>query len=188
MTALFYIAAIIALVSTIRVVTGKHAVHALLYLIVSLLAVAVIFFMLGAPFAAALEVIIYAGAIMVLFIFVMMMLNLGARAAEQEKRWLLPGIFVGPSLLSLILAVCFVYLLAHGESHPSGFTEVGPQDVGSAMFSKYLLGVELVAMLLLAALVGAFHLARSHKDESSPPVAGTRAKQQPGVRPEEEVK
>ena len=63
----------------------QNAVHALLYLIVSLLAVAVVFLALGAPFVAALEVIIYAGAIMVLFVFVMMMLNLGPRTVEQER-------------------------------------------------------------------------------------------------------
>ena len=65
--------------------------HALLYLVVSLLSVALIFFMLGAPFAAALEVIVYAGAIMVLFVFVVMMLNLGPQTAAQERQWLDPG-------------------------------------------------------------------------------------------------
>ena len=70
-------AATIALVSTILALTRANAAHALIYLILSLLAVAVIFYLIGAPFAAALEVVIYAGAIMVLFIFVIMMLNLG---------------------------------------------------------------------------------------------------------------
>ena len=74
----FYIAAIVAIVSTVLTITRLNAVHALLYLIVSLLAVAVVFYALGAPFVAALEVIIYAGAIMVLFVFVVMMLNLGS--------------------------------------------------------------------------------------------------------------
>ena len=67
-------------------ITRLNAVHALLYLVVSLLAVAMVFFILGAPFVAALEVIIYAGAIMVLFIFVMMMLNIGDRATELNGR------------------------------------------------------------------------------------------------------
>ena len=71
----FYVAAAIAIVSTVLMITRLNAVHALLYLVVSLLAVATVFFILGAPFVAALEVIIYAGAIMVLFIFVMMMLK-----------------------------------------------------------------------------------------------------------------
>ena len=77
MTFLFYLAAAIAVLSTVMVITRLNAVHALLYFIVSLFAVALIFFLLGAPFVAALEVIIYAGAIMVLFVFVVMLLNLG---------------------------------------------------------------------------------------------------------------
>ena len=75
MEATFYLSAAVAVAATLMVVTRASAVHALLYLIVSLLAVAVVFFVLGAPFVAALEVIIYAGAVMVLFVFVIMMLN-----------------------------------------------------------------------------------------------------------------
>ena len=82
MEAAFYVAAAVAIVSTVLAITRLVAVHALLYLIVSLLAVAVVFYTMGAPLVAALEVIIYAGAIMVLFVFVVMMLNLGAQARE----------------------------------------------------------------------------------------------------------
>src|SRR5512145_606118 len=99
MNLLFYISAIVAVVSTFLVITRKSAVHALLYLIVSLLAVSLVFFSLGAPFVAALEVIIYAGAIMVLFIFVIMMLNLDRETAHQETLWLSPGIWRGPAVL-----------------------------------------------------------------------------------------
>ena len=77
MIALFYIAAFIAVIATVAVILQTNIVHGLLYLILSLLAVAVIFYVLGAPFAAVLEAIVYAGAIMVLFLFVIMMLNLG---------------------------------------------------------------------------------------------------------------
>ena len=86
----FYVAAAVAVLSTFLVVTGKNPVHALLYLVVSLFAVAMIFFTLGAPFAGALEIIVYAGAIMVLFVFVVMMLNLGEAVVRQEKLWLTP--------------------------------------------------------------------------------------------------
>ena len=96
------------------VITQRHAVHALLYLIVSLLAMALIFFALGAPFVAALEVIIYAGAIMVLFVFVIMMLNLGRQAAEQERQWLAPAAWIGPGILAAILLAEVVYVLARG--------------------------------------------------------------------------
>jgi NADH-quinone oxidoreductase subunit J len=81
----FYLAAAIAIYATVRVITNTNPVHALLSLIVSLLAVAMIFFMLGAPFAGALEVIVYAGAIMVLFVFVVMMLNMGSHGYCPRK-------------------------------------------------------------------------------------------------------
>lgn len=84
----FYTAAAVAILATLGVITGKNPVHALLCLVVSLLAVAMIFFALGAPFAAMLEMIVYAGAILVLFVFVVMMLNLGEETIRQEKQWL----------------------------------------------------------------------------------------------------
>ena len=96
---LFYIAATVALVATILAMTRANAIHALIYLIVSLLAVAVIFYLIGAPFAAALEIVIYAGAIMVLFVFVIMMLNLGEKGDAREKQWLSPAVWAGPALL-----------------------------------------------------------------------------------------
>jgi NADH-quinone oxidoreductase subunit J len=160
MAVIFYISAAVAIISTILVITRLNAMHALLYLVVSLLAVAIVFYTLGAPFIAALEVIIYAGAIMVLFVFVMMMLNLGAKAAEQEEQWLKPGMYIVPAILALILGAEFVYMLALGLPNPVGMAQVGPREVGLSLFSEYLLGVELAAMLLLAGLVGAFHLGR----------------------------
>ena len=91
-------------------------IHALLYLVVSFLAVSMIFLSLGAPFVAVLEVIVYAGAIIVLFIFVVMMLNLGQDTAAQEKQWLQPKIWIGPSLLALALLVEMIVLLTKGTS------------------------------------------------------------------------
>ena len=103
MVLLFYIAAAIAVLATGLALSRFHAVHALLYLIVSLLAIAVIFYVLGAPFIAALEVIIYAGAIMVLFIFVVMMLNLDSQSIALEREWLRGGMWAGPVLLAAVL-------------------------------------------------------------------------------------
>jgi NADH-quinone oxidoreductase subunit J len=163
MNFLFYISAAVAVISTFMVITRIRAVHALLYLIVSLLAVALIFFALGAPFVAALEVIIYAGAIMVLFVFVIMMLNLGAQAAVQESQWLQPGIWTGPALLCLILAFELVYLFIAERERLSPVAIVTPKQVGIALFGPYVIGVELASMLLLAGLIGAYHLGRPHK-------------------------
>lgn len=163
MDLLFYLSAVIAIISTLLVVTRTNAVHALLYLIVSLLAVAMIFFALGAPFVAALEVIIYAGAIMVLFIFVIMMLNLGGAHAREEARLLTPGIWKGPAILCLVLAAELFYMFTMDHSMISAIAEITPKQVGVALLGPYVLGVELASMLLLAGLVGAYHLGRPHK-------------------------
>ena len=159
---LFYIASAVAIAATIMVVTGLNATHALIYLIVSLLAVAVVLFVLGAPFAAALEVVVYAGAIMVLFLFVAMMLQVGEAVLPRERAWLRPRTWLGPAVLAFILFAEVVYVLADGQRPTSG-AAVGPVDVGVALFGRYLLAVELAAFLLLAALVAAYHLGRSYR-------------------------
>jgi NADH-quinone oxidoreductase subunit J len=157
MNVVFYISAGIAVVSTLMVITRLNAVHALIYLIISLLAVAVVFYTLGAPFAAALEIIIYAGAIMVLFVFVVMMLNLGPATLEQERSWLRPKMWFGPSVLAAVLLAELIYMI--GRVQPSaGGKVVGTKQLGLTLFGPYLLGVELASMLLLAGLVGAYHL------------------------------
>lgn len=166
MSIAFLLTSAVAVVSTALVIFSRNAVHALLYLIVSLLAVAVIFYLYGAPFAAALEVIVYAGAIMVLMVFVIMMLNQGDAAVEQEKKWLQPKGWIGPALLTAILLVQLVLLLFSDQgSGTATIHPIGPKEVGMALFSHYILAVELASMLLLAGLVGAFHLARQKPAE-----------------------
>ncbi len=160
MTAVFYIAAAIAILSTAMVITRLNVAHALLYLIDSLFAVAVIFYILGASFAAALEVIIYAGAIMVLFLFVIMILNIDLRQIRRESEWLKPQTWVGPSLLTLILMAEIIYILAARGTNFYTAGHVGPKEVGISLLGPYLLGVELASFLLLAGLVGAYHLGR----------------------------
>lgn len=160
MTLAFYIVATIATLATFRVITSTNAIHALLYLVVSLLSAAVIFFLLGAPFAAALEVIVYAGAIMVLFVFVIMMLNLGPQSSEQERRWLSPALWTGPGILSTLLFLILLQTLLGGSNSLVSAELVDPKELGLALFGPYLLGVELAALMLLAGLVGAYHLGR----------------------------
>ncbi|HKN85958.1 MAG TPA: NADH-quinone oxidoreductase subunit J [Nitrospiraceae bacterium] len=157
----FYLTAAVAVLATLRVITHTQGVHALLYLTVSFLAIALIFFMLGAPFIGALEVIIYAGAIMVLFVFVIMMLNLGPQSVEQERRWLQTELWMGPAILSLILLSELIYLLTiSGESAPIMMTPINPKQVGISLYGPYLIGVELASLLLLPGLIGAYHLGR----------------------------
>ncbi|MDA8387831.1 MAG: NADH-quinone oxidoreductase subunit J [Nitrospiraceae bacterium] len=173
----FYIAAAVAIVSTAMVIVQMNIVHALLYLILSLLSVAVIFFVVGAPFVAALEVIIYAGAIMILFVFVIMMLNLGTQSYRTEKGWMRVWTWVGPVLLASVLLADVVYMLVSPARLPGGgrlppaFVRpyammVGPRAVGVTLFGPYLIGVELASILLLSGLIGALHLGRAVRPES----------------------
>jgi NADH-quinone oxidoreductase subunit J len=160
MEAAFYIAGAVAIISTLLTITRLNAVHALLYLIVSLLAVAVVFYTMGAPLVAALEIVTYAGAIMVLFVLVVMMLNLGRRAVESEQQLMQGKIWVGPVILSAILIAEVVYLILQARLPGSAGSVVDPKQVGLALYGPYLIGVELASMLLLGALVGACHLGR----------------------------
>lgn len=161
MNATFEISAIVAVLATIMMITRPSAVHALLYLTVSLLAIAMVFFVLGAPFAAALEIIIYAGAIMVLFVFVVMMLNIGEAAATLESTWLRPSTWIGPSILAALLAIELAAMAFTGSlTHHAG-SIVNAQAVGIALVGPYMLAVEISSFLLLAALVAAYHLGRS---------------------------
>ncbi len=159
MNVIFYISAAVAILSTLLVITRLNAMHALLYLIVSLLAVAMIFFTLGAPFVGMLEIIIYAGAIMVLFLFAIMLLNLGPTSIAQESRLVNPRLWMGPAALAIILFTELVYVLS-GSASAAGATYIGPAQVGVALYSQYLLGVELASFLLLSGLIGAYHLGR----------------------------
>ena len=160
MIELFYTGAGIAIVATALAISRANVVHALLYLITSLLAVAVVMYSLGAPFVAALEVMVYAGAIMVFFVFVVMLLNLGPGSAEGEQQWLRPSFWIGPGLLAGGLAIQM--LLSFGSLQgAAAVAEVSPKQVGMALFGPYLLAVELASMLLLAGLVSAYHLGKS---------------------------
>jgi NADH-quinone oxidoreductase subunit J len=159
MSVLFYSSAIIAIYATLMTITRVNVVHALLYFIVSLLSLAVIFYTLGAHFAAALEVIVYAGAIMVMFLFVVMMLNLGQATADQEREWLKPGVWVWPCILVAPLLVLLLMTI-NGAAGEGGQTVLAAKEVGISLFGPYVLAVELASMLLLAGLVGAYHLAR----------------------------
>lgn len=158
MNLVFYASAAVAIVATVLAITRANAVHALLYFICSLLATAVMFFVLGAPFVAALVVIVNAGAIMVLFVFVVMMLNIGPQTADRERAWLRPREWIGAVLLAGILGVELIYVLVRQRAGATTGYVVSPEEVGTVLFGPYLLGVELASMLLLAGLLGAYHL------------------------------
>ncbi len=161
MNILFYVSAVVAVLATAMVITRTNAVHALLNMVVSLLAVSLVFLSLGAPFVAAMEVIVYAGAIMVLFVFVVMMLNIGPESSRQEREWLRPGVWVVPGFFSaVLLGELLLFLVSRGGSIPFVPAQTTPAEVGAALYGPYILAVELSGFLLLAGLVGAYHLGR----------------------------
>jgi NADH-quinone oxidoreductase subunit J len=159
----FLIAATIAVVATVMVITRYNMIHALLYLVVSFLAIAIVFYVLGAPFMAALEIIVYAGAIVVLIIFVIMMLNLKQESVDQEKQWLTPGIYVGPAVLALALLVEIIYMIVSTGDLTATDRLVDAKAVGLSLYGPYVIGVELCGILLMSGIVGAYHLGRQKK-------------------------
>lgn len=159
----FYFCGLVAILTTLRVITHTNPVHALLYLIVSLLAIAGVFFLLGAYFAGALEIIVYAGAIMVLFVFVVMMLNLGKSIQQQEQQWLKPSLWIGPSLISLLLLFVLLKAIIASKSASMAGQVIDAKAVGISLFGPYVLAVELASMLLLAGVVVAYHIGREER-------------------------
>lgn len=169
----FYLLAIVAILASLRVITRTNPVHALLNMIVTLLALSGIFFALGAPFAGALEIIVYAGAIMVLFVFVVMMLNLGTQSTLEEESWLTSSAWAVPAGLAFIVGLTLFSLI--GMKYGSegmmpafiGVEPVTPKMIGAKLFTEYLLLVEIAGFLLLAGLVAAYHLAKSALDDEN---------------------
>ncbi|GAF56406.1 NADH-ubiquinone oxidoreductase chain J [Psychrobacter sp. JCM 18901] len=162
----FYSLAAVAVFASLRVVTQANPVHAILSMIVSLLAIAGIFFVLGAPFAGALEIVVYAGAIMVLFVFVIMMLNLGMSNDEREERWLDAGTCYTDRIDDNHCRCVYAMIgLNHDEAVMMGGTTISAKAVGTVLFTKYIMLVEVAALLLLAALVAAYHLGKETVDD-----------------------
>ena len=160
----FYGAAALTLLTTAIAITRSNPVYGLLNFVISLLGMGVIFYVLGAPFAAALEVIVYAGAIMVLFLFVVMMLNLNRSAVARETSWMTRSIWIVPILLAALLGGELVFVLLQEAGVGVTRRVISPQAVGSRLFTTDLGAVELASMLLLAGLIGAYHLGRPSRE------------------------
>jgi NADH-quinone oxidoreductase subunit J len=168
LTLLFYAIALLIIAATAMAVTQRNMVHAVLYLVLSFFGTAMLFYLLGAPFLAALEIIIYAGAIMVLFLFLIMMIRLKT----------LPGMFfpVGQLLPAIFISAGFLVVSsAMVGRNPAGWApmpaaQASPLAFGVYLFQTHWLAVEIASMLLLVALVGAYVLGRRVR----PPSVDTR--------------
>jgi NADH-quinone oxidoreductase subunit J len=160
---IFYPVAALIVAATGLAITRRNPVHAVAYLVISFLGSAMLFYLLGAPFLAALEVIIYAGAIMVLFLFVIMML----RVEEAEKggfpmRQWGPAIFLG--LMFLLLAALLVS--NDPESRIALHAAMAlPKAFGRFVLSRYWLAIEIISILLLLGLLAAIQVGRRRVGE-----------------------
>jgi NADH-quinone oxidoreductase subunit J len=162
--AIFYLLAAVIVASTALAVTRRDLVHAVVYLVVSFFGSALLFYLLGAPFLAALEVIIYAGAIMVLFLFIVMMLRI-----EASKRGIFPlRQWIPAAVLSAVYLAVLVLMLTGVEGDkPLQAAVAIPATFSVWIFRQGWLGVEIASMLLLVALIGAFFIGRPPRKEES---------------------
>lgn len=168
MVFLFYISGIVAILSTVCAILHYHPMHALLCLIVSFLSVSCVFFALGAVFAGAVEIIVYAGAIMILFIFVIMMLNTEdiISGINQECKFLHFKSCFGAVLSSGILCVIVLYIVILETKNNFIYVATSMIDlhqIGYKLFGFYILVVEIASFLLLSALVTVLHISQEYK-------------------------
>lgn len=167
---LFFVTAAVALAGAIAMLVSRNAVHSALFLLVNFAAIAVLFLLLRAPFLFAIQLSVYAGAIMVLFLFVVMLL--GAERAEDERDkivWQQPLALV----LGLVLLVETLIIGASGSGSGfqrdiTAFARVeqfgAPAEIGKSLFTTYLLPVEMTGVILLVAIVGVVVLNRGRQE------------------------
>lgn len=162
---IFYILGAGIITTTLLAVTRRNIVHAVIYLVMSFFGSAMLFYLLGAPFLGALEIIVYAGAIMILFLFIVMMLKVEktGETVFRVSHWV-PGAVLG--VIFLLLAG----LLAGSDPATSVTLEAAwaePRELGRFLFERHWLTIEITSLLLLVALVGALLIGRSGDGEKS---------------------
>lgn len=155
---IFYVLAAITVASTVVAITRRNLVHAVIYLIFSYFGTALLFYLFGAPLLAALEVIIYAGAIMVLFLFVLMMIKM---ESHQElmfplSQWLPATVF---GLVYLVVGVLMI-VTTPGTEIPLPMVLAIPREFALYVFQRHWLAIEIVSLLLLVAVMGALYLGK----------------------------
>jgi NADH-quinone oxidoreductase subunit J len=160
-TFFFYFLSIIAVAGALMTITRRNPVHSALALIFTLLALAGLYLMLYAPFVAAVQIVLYAGGIMVLFLFVIMLVNIEKAELEERfnKQWLVA------TIAAAALGGLLVYVLRHGQSiFPAKFASLpegeNTQQIGLQLYQNYLMPFEIASLLLLVAIVGAVVMAK----------------------------
>jgi len=162
---LFLAFAAIAVVCAINVVVQTHPISSALSLIGVMGSLAVLYLLLGAEFIAMVQVIVYAGAVMVLFLFVIMLLNAGEEV--RAGRSVTAQIMGIPAFFTFLVLICYGVLRLFPNAPNvvfGGFTGGGPKEIGTALFTEYLLPFEVVSVLILVAILGAIVLAQKEVD------------------------
>jgi NADH-quinone oxidoreductase subunit J len=163
-TVLFYIMAVMAIASAVMVVTRKNAVSAAIYLVITMCALAGLFVQLGSIFIAVLQIIVYAGAIMVLFLFVIMMLNLKNDEFGFDSR-IFQRIFAAVLGFVLVLQLWIaIGKYPPGPGQPIDMSIGDITSIAKKLFYNYLYSFEIIGVLLLAAIVGAVVIARKRTE------------------------
>ena len=160
-TFFFYFLSSLAVIGGLLVITRRNPVHSALALILTLLALAGLYLMLYAPFVAGVQIILYAGGIMVLFLFVIMLVNLERNAKEEQfnKQWLV-GILAAVALFGLFLAVFVKGREAFAKSVVQLPEDLNTQQVAQVLFTNYMFAFEIASLLLLVAIIGAVVMAK----------------------------
>ncbi len=164
---LFFILAIVAVVSALSMLLSRNPIYSALFLVLNFATIAVFFLQLGSPFLAMSQVTVYAGAIMVLFLFVIMLLGAEQLPQEETLPWQRP-VAIALGLALLIETGFIVYTLGFQErklpifsTFASGYAS--PSDIGTLLFNEYLLPFEITSVLLLVAMIGAIVLTKEQK-------------------------
>jgi NADH-quinone oxidoreductase subunit J len=159
---LFWALTAVALFSALLVVTSKNPVYSVLWLIVTFFTISGHYLLLNAQFLAIVNIIVYAGAIMVLFLFVIMLMNLSKETEPQKNKWMkMAGAVAGGSLLLVLVAAL--------RTTESRMTELGSGDIGliqnlgRVLFTEYVVPFEIASILFLSAMIGAVVIGKREK-------------------------
>jgi len=163
MIALFFFLAAVCLGSVVAMIVSKNQAYNALFLVLAFAAIGGLFGLLGAPFMAVVQIIIYSGAIMVVFIFVLMMINLRQGISPERRKWTIGlAVLIAAVLCGEIILAAKGFLTASPSPEASA---AGPTDIGRLLFTKYLYPFEITSVLIVASLVGAIVLAKKREKE-----------------------
>lgn len=161
---LFFLLAIIAIGAILGMIFSKNQAHNALFIILAFLCLGGLFALLDAPFIAVIQIIIYAGAVMVLFIFVIMMINLKEGLPPERKRWTMGLSFIIGIVLVIELILAVTGALSPAQA-PGAAELSNPANLGKLLFTEYLYPFEITSLLIIAVLVGAIVLVKKKDNE-----------------------